>query len=208
MDDRQTYRNINPKYFNIIPLSYFHRYKNNALLYNDFMGCKGFENDYIVLHGLIQEYKPGTFCEIGTHVGEGTRIICNAMENRRVISIDLPIDYDETKEVYVNWNSEKPRTGVGERCNLPYVQLFGNSKEFDFLPYYPIDGWYIDGRHNYEYCYADSINALKSNPKIIIWHDTLMTGVQDAIMQIIDEYKEIYESYYCGGTRISWIVKK
>lgn len=207
MDNRQQYRNIDPKRFNMISLSDLNEYYDKAMIYQDFMGCTGFEDDYYVLHALIQKYKPQSFCEVGTHLGEGTRIICNAMEGQIVLSIDLPPDYDETKDIYINWNSEKPKEKVGNRCKFPYIQLFGNSKEFDFSPYYPIDAWYIDGRHNYEFCYGDTMNALKSKPKLIIWHDSLMIGVQDAIYQIIDENKN-YNAYYCRGTRVSWIVKK
>jgi hypothetical protein len=208
MDNRQKYINIDSKRFDyIIPFNTFMILKDNALIYKDFMGSVGFTDDYLVLHVLIQKYNPQSFCEIGTHEGEGTRIICNAMNGRPVYSIDLPPDYDETKEVYKDWTSEKPKE-VGKRCEYPYIQLFGNSKDFDFSSFYPIEGWYIDGRHNYKYCYADSINALKSKPKIIIWHDSLMDGVQKAIYQIIDENKDNYTAYYCGGTRVSWIVRK
>jgi hypothetical protein len=208
MDNRQKYININPKYFELLSLSYFDKYMHDALIYRDFMGCEGFKEDYLALHGIIREVNPQSFCEIGTHLGEGTRIICNAMQGKQVYSLDLPVRYDETKDVYLNWNSEKPEGKVGERCEFTYTQLFGNSKDFDFSPYYPIDAWYIDGRHNYEFCYVDSINALKSNPKVIIWHDTLMDGVQKAIYQIIEENKALYEAYYIRGTRVSFILRK
>ena len=68
----------------------------DAILNEEFTG---FKEDYLVLHSLIRKYQPDTFFEIGTNMGTGTNIICNAMgfsddvlNIGQVYSLDLPTE--------------------------------------------------------------------------------------------------------------------
>lgn len=141
---------------------------SSCIIRDDF---PGFKEDYITVHLLIKKYKPFNIIEIGTNSGIGTNIICNAMEGNPVFSIDLPKEYDMS----IIYNTENPEDGrpknVGECCKFSYTQLWGNSKDFNFSNYYPLDAWFIDGKHNYEYVINDTNNAMKADSKLIIWHD-------------------------------------
>lgn len=172
-------------------------YSKDAITRNDF---PGFYEDYLSIHCLIKKYKPSSIMEIGTSSGMGTNIICNAMEGRKVFSIDLPSDFPN-ELMYPNKEDGKPEV-PGVHCKFPYTQLFGNSKDFDFSPYYPIDAWFIDGKHNYEYVTGDTKQALKSSPKLIIWHDMQIEEVHDGVKAVMSETN--FSNYYIENTRIAF----
>ena len=65
---------------------------NNAIIHDGYIG---FREDYLVLHCLLKTYKPKTLLEIGTHRGVGMNIICNAIPESNVYSLDLPFEKDE-----------------------------------------------------------------------------------------------------------------
>lgn len=176
---------------------------SNCILRDDF---PGFKEDYITIHLLIKKYKPFNIIEIGTNSGIGTNIICNAMSGNPVFSIDLPKEYDMS----IIYNAKNPEDGrpknVGECCKLPYTQLWGNSKDFDFSKYYPIDAWFIDGKHNYEYVINDTNIAMNANSRLIMWHDVQISEVEKGIIDSIN--LDIYNLFYVQNTRIAFAVKK
>lgn len=184
----------------------------NAVVRNDF---PGFKEDYLGIHVLIQKYNISTFLEIGTSTGNGTRVIANAMGihrwmfwknvGKKLCSIDVPPGTDP-KIIYPGAEDGHPQK-AGAACDLPYTQLFGDSTKFDFSPYYPLDGWFIDGKHNYEYAKKDTKQALKSQPKLIIWHDKQIDGVTEAIVDLMGKNKQ-YELFDLVGTRLIYAVKK
>lgn len=177
-------------------------------------GFPGFREDYLVLHSLIRKYTPGTFMEIGTSTGLGTKVICNAMnikrfkvfnKNRKVYSIDVPPGTDP-KIIYPDGEDGHPAK-AGEGCNLPFTQIFGSSLDFDFSPYYPIDAWFIDGKHDYKYAKNDTELALKSDPALIIWHDMQIQGVTDAVIEVMGQ-RPNYDLFRVTNTRMAFAVKK
>src|SRR3990167_8921347 len=138
-------------------------YALNAPVRDDF---PGFKEDYLVLYCLIKKYSPQTFFEIGTSSGNGTKIICKAMgfrlffnkkNKKKIFSIDVPPGTN-SKEIYPDAEDGHPKS-TGIDCKLPFTQVFGNSLDFDFSPYYPIEGWFIDGKHNYIYTKNDTEQA-------------------------------------------------
>ncbi|HEX2241276.1 MAG TPA: class I SAM-dependent methyltransferase [Actinomycetota bacterium] len=151
----------------------------------------GFHEDYLALHCLIRANRPERFFEIGTSTGRGTRVICKAMSRRRlwpdtrsrVFSLDVPPGTDAAL-LYPEGEDGHP-VKAGGKNPYPYTQLFGDSKSFDASPYFPIDGWFIDGKHNYDYARSDTLLALTSDPRLIIWHDMqideVRSGVTDAM---------------------------
>lgn len=186
-------------------------YSLKAPIRNDF---PGFKEDYLVLYCLIKKYSPKTFFEIGTSSGGGTKIICQAMglrlffnwkKDRKVFSIDVPRGTDP-KKIYPGAEDGHPRF-PGHKCHLPFTQVFGDSLNFDFSPYYPIEGWFIDGKHDYQYAKNDTEQALKSNPKIIIWHDMQITGVTEAVTEVMEKRSD-YELFRVSETRMAFAIKK
>jgi hypothetical protein len=185
-------------------------YSDDAFIRRDF---PGFKEDYLVLHSLIRKYQPGRFMEIGTSVGLGTKVICRAMGlkrfhrnlNKSVYSLDVPPGTDP-KILYPGGEDGHPVI-AGYKCHFPYKQIFGNSYRFDFRPYYPIDGWFIDGKHNYKFAKNDTGLALKSKPKIIIWHDMQIAEVAKAVKETMDKNRN-YRLFRVVGTRMAFALRR
>lgn len=190
-------------------------YSERAITREDF---PGFREDYLAIHSLIRRYKPTSLLEIGTSAGTGTNVICNAMGIRRglreffgeqparVYSIDVPPGTDP-KRIYPDKHPEDghpERAGVN--CRFPYTQLFGDSTKFDFSPYYPLEAWFVDGKHNYEYAKKDTEQALKAKPKLIIWHDMQIPEVEKAVIEVMA--KQPYDVKRVKDTRIGYAVRR
>lgn len=188
---------------------------------------EGFLQDYHVLHCLIRKYQPLSFFEIGTNMGTGTNIICNAVykgdfkiidkekwDNRHkllfginfpVYSLDLP-----TELAHISLQhpiSEGKGDKVGERCKFPYTQLRGDSLTFDFSQY-PCDGYFVDSEHDYEHPYTEITKVLLLKPKIVIAHDSDIPDVWRAINDAIFENGFPYELYRVTDTRIAYALRK
>lgn len=155
-----------------------------------------FIKDYLILHILLRKYNPKTVLEIGTHIGEGTQIICNALPNAKVYSLDLPLNaafktlqHPKLKNMF-----------VGQNCKLPYIQLFGDSMTFD----HPLaEAWFIDGEHDYVHARHETIEAIKQQAKLIIWHDADIPEVNNAITDSFLWNKD-YELFRVTDTRIAY----
>ena len=169
----------------------------------------GFREDYLALHCLIRLHRPARFIEIGTSTGNGTEVICRAMGLRRrgtatgavVFSIDVPPGTDPSI-LYPDHEDGHPDV-AGRACRLPYSQLYGDSSRFDFTPYYPLDGWFVDGKHDYTYAASDTRNALAAEPALIVWHDVQIDGVREAVVDLLAG-RDDYRLARVGETRIAF----
>lgn len=186
-------------------------YCKEAVIRDDF---PGFKEDYIAIHSIIRKFKPNRIMEVGTSTGLGTNVICNAMMvqkgilgflhgKRKVISIDVPPGTDAAI-IYPDGEDGHPQK-PGENCSYPYTQIFGSSIKFDFTPYYPIDAWFIDGKHDYEYCSKDTKQALKSDPYLIIWHDMQIKEVYRAVVDTMSG--KSYKVFWINSTRVAYAIK-
>src|SRR3990167_10875047 len=113
---------------------------SNAILHSH----TPFVKDYLTLHNLLKKYNPKTVLEIGTHIGEGTQIICNAIPTAKVYSLDLLLGESHKSLQHPILKD----MGVGQICKLPYKQLYGDSMTFNYCEYI-CDAWFIDGEHDY-----------------------------------------------------------
>jgi len=176
---------------------------NGAILNEEYTG---FREDYLVLHCLLKKHFPKRLLEIGTNMGTGTQIIKNALgPDSEVLSLDLP-----TELAHISLQhpiSEGKGDSVGHRCKLPFTQLRGDSMEFDYKQHYPIDGWFIDGEHDYTHANHESKEAIKSGAKIIIWHDSDMPPVYDGIVNAF-EGNPNYILFRVTDTRIAFALWK
>lgn len=186
-------------------------YSNGAIIREDF---PGFREDYIAIYSLIRKFNPRRIMEIGTSTGNGTNVICKAMGLRRfglqpkdkqVLSIDVEPGTDATI-IYPDKEDGHPEK-AGMYCKYPYKQIFGNSIAYDFSPHYPIDAWFIDGKHDYKYASEDTKQALKSKPSLIIWHDMQIKEVTDGVTDVMKKHPE-YTVSLVKGTRIAYAIKK
>ncbi len=167
----------------------------------------GFKEDYLILHTLVNVYKPKTFMEVGTNMGTGTNIICNANPEMKVFSLDLP--YEMAHVSLQSPVSEGKGMNTGQYCKFPFTQLWGDSTKYEYSQHYPLEGWYIDGEHNYDNPYKETLEAIKSGAKLIIWHDTDIQCVYDAIVDAFrDSGSKDYKVFRVIDTRVSFALKK
>lgn len=164
-----------------------------------------FVKDYLCIHSLIKAQGYGgrfkSIMEIGTHTGEGTKIICNALPEAKVYSLDLPNELsDKTKQHPLHKG-----LFVGEDCSLPYTQLYGDSMTFNYDDYL-CEAWYIDGEHSYAHPRHETVQAIKQKAKLIIWHDADIVEVWNAINDSF-EWNNEYELFRITGTRIAYALR-
>lgn len=168
----------------------------------------GFREDYHVLHCLIRKYMPTSLLEIGTNMGTGTNIICNAGKAwmMKVYSLDLP-----TELAHISLQhpiSEGKGDKVGSNCKFAFTQLRGDSMTFDFSQY-PCDAYFIDGEHDFNHPFKECNEVQRLNPKIIIFHDADIPEVWSAIHNSINVYGGMkYNLYRVTDTRIAYALKK
>ncbi len=164
----------------------------------------GFREDYHVLHCLLKIHNPKTFLEVGTNMGRGTKIIKNALgADSQVYSLDLP-----TELAHVSLQhpiNEGYGDRVGHLCDLPFTQLRGDSMEFDFGQY-SCEGYFIDGEHDFDHPYRETAEVVKNKPKLIVWHDSDIKDVNDAITKAMEGHP--YNVYRVVDTRIAYAVRK
>ena len=167
----------------------------------------GFREDYLVLHCLLAKNKEkiNRFLEVGTNMGTGTKIICNALgAGRQVFSLDLPLEK-------AHKSLQHPKGGmIGVKCDLPYTQLFGDSMEFDYASIKPINATFIDAEHVYPNVLHETTEVLKHyQPDLMIWHDTDISEVLMGLMNAFDAtgQEQNYNLYRVANTRMSYAEK-
>lgn len=168
----------------------------DAIINNEFAG---FKEDYLILDSLLRKYNPKSVFEIGTNFGTGTNIICNAVPDAKVYSLDLPFGQGD-KPLYQNGQDR-----VGINCKRPFIELRGNSTTFDYS-LYPCDCYFVDAGHFYENVLAETSKILAEFPDLVIYHDA---DIPEVMQGIKDGSKGLdYELYFVEGTRISYLLRK
>ncbi|MFI5404915.1 MAG: hypothetical protein ACHQ1D_00230 [Nitrososphaerales archaeon] len=164
----------------------------------------GFLEDYRALHCLLRKYKPKSIFEIGTNVGSGINVMATALPDAKIFSLDL--DYEtmrlNSKQYPLEGNGEDR---VGSAAKFPYTQLRGDSMKFNYSKY-PCEAYFIDGEHDYAHPRHETVEVLKLNPMLIIWHDADMSDVYNAIEDSF-EWNNNYELYRVEDTRIAYAIK-
>lgn len=173
---------------------------SNAIV-NDAMS--GFKEDYLILHCLIKKYKVKSIFEIGTNVGRGTKIIKNAIGDGIVISLDLP---DSLSSQSKQSPKSEGNGKVGHLCNLPYIQVFGDSMSYDYSQHLPIDAFFIDGEHDFKHPYSEAKSAILCEAKLIVFHDADMHDVFNAISDAFS-WTNNYKLYKVINTRIAYAIR-
>ncbi|MFX0203711.1 MAG: class I SAM-dependent methyltransferase [Candidatus Hodarchaeota archaeon] len=115
---------------------------------------------------IMRVLKPKLIFEIGTYVGSTTRLLAlNTPPTSQILTLDLP-------QHLVKHKIGKEFHGTPEKERI--TQLHGNSKTFDFGPWYnKCDFVWVDACHAYEHVVSDSQNALNlcRIGGWIAWHD-------------------------------------
>jgi precorrin-6B methylase 2 len=172
-----------------------------AILNNEY---RGFKEDYSVLHCLLRIHKPKSVFEVGCNCGTGTNIICNALPEAKVYSLDLP-----TELAHVSLQhpiSEGKGDQVGANCKFPFTLLRGDSTQFDYSMF-PCEAYFVDGEHDEAHVTIETKEILKQKPKLIAYHDADMPEVWAGIIAGLGKTRG-YELYRVEGTRIAYLLKK
>ena len=156
----------------------------------------GFELDFLVLHCLIKKVSPKKLFEVGTCQGYGTLIMANACPSCSIISLDLP---PHSPPFFL-----KP-SDIGRKCTRPYQQVYGDSLTYAFAQHFPIDAWFIDAAHDYIHVKHETEQAIKSNAQLIVYHDTDIPEVLQAIVDALENVA--YKIYRITDTRVSYAIK-
>lgn len=170
----------------------------NKVINNEFVG---FKEDYLVIYHLLSLWKPKKIFEIGTNTGMGCAVMHDASPESEITTLDV--------------------RECGPLCPMVVKKVVGDSMIYDFTPHHPIDCWFIDGNHTYENVYKETMEAIKSESKYVIYHDADLKIIYDGIMDSFrdnteDEYDLyqvieppfIYSSTKKNVTRISYAIRK
>ncbi len=147
---------------------------------------------------LTRACQPSSIFEIGTFRGRtALNFALNSPEECTVWTLDLPPDKRESFQDTTNL-ADASLIGVsytgadykGKDCEGKISQLYGNSVEFEFSPYFgKMDIVFVDGAHHYEAASSDTLNALEMVKPggLIIWHDFANYGdYNDVTRAVLD----------------------
>ena len=169
-----------------------------------------FPTEVVVLAAMVRKLKPLRILEIGTFEGNTTvNLIANAPSDARMVTVDLPPDWDGEYAQRVPSIHQNAAVGVQigrQFLDSPYsdrvTQVFEDSGTFDWTSHAPYDFILIDGCHTYEYARSDTRNALKvlRAGGLIVWHDY---GMLEDVSRLVDEMSQRIVVRAIQGTRIA-----
>lgn len=154
---------------------------------------------------LALERNISSYFEFGTFDGRTTLNIMNNIQNVYATTIDLPPEENRLPDGKRPGDLLVDAFG-GENPRL--TQLFGNSLNFDFSPYWgQFDLVFIDAGHSYENALADSRSALKlveGRDAMVIWHDyATLPGVTKAVDEVRQQVGSDAEFFWIAGTSLA-----
>jgi predicted O-methyltransferase YrrM len=173
----------------------------------------GFELE--VITRLVKHHQPMNLFEIGTFDGRTTlNMAAHAVPDARVFTLDLPpigeqaaaLQLEVGDRLFIN----KQRSGgrfAGSDLAHKIIQLYGDSGNFDFSPWYEkMDFIFVDG-HSYEYVLSDSqVAMMMARPDaVILWHDYVSEGPTPwpGVRRALQEMQKTDERFRgCGRSRV------
>ena len=169
-----------------------------------------FPTEVVVLAAMVRTLKPKRLLEIGTFEGNTTiNLIANAPPDARMVTVDLPPDWDgeyaqQVPSIHVNAavGVQIGRQFLDSPYNDRVTQVFEDSATFDWTLHAPYDFILIDGCHTYEYALSDTRNALEvlRPGGVIVWHDY---GMLEDVSRLVDEMSQQMAVRAIQGTRIA-----
>ena len=154
---------------------------------------------YLMAHIALQ-MKPRRIFEIGTFRGTTvTTLAMNTPEDAKIYTLDLPYEkgymyedgtYNNPELVGIVYKACRKSDKAKDINKI--TQLWGDSTEFDFSPYYDMmDLVFVDGGHDYDTVSSDAENAGKMINKngVIIFHDFALwkPSVVEAVYRYTDK---------------------
>lgn len=166
--------------------------EHNAITLQNFLGQWGNLSVEAVskICLIVRHIEPSAIFEIGSFNGMTSfQMALNSPNNCKVHTLDLPPDAEisgmseiDTYMFRTLYDPESKRRYEDSLVESKVVQHYGDSRIFDFSPYYgSVDLVLIDGAHDYETKKTDTENALKmiGNKGVIIWDNYDDIGCPD-----------------------------
>ena len=166
--------------------------------------------DLYALLRVVLWIKPKAIFEIGTFQGLTTaHLALNSAA--QIYTLDLPQDMARDLEGYTPSDSAllQARGQIGTfyrefNQNGRIRQLFGDSRTFDYAPYYgSIDLVLVDACHLYDYVLIDSRHAARLlGPRgVIVWHDF---GNSRDVVRALQQVAQDWPVYHLEGSNIAF----
>jgi predicted O-methyltransferase YrrM len=157
--------------------------------------------------GLLHYLKPARVFEFGTNRGRTTRLIAERTpQETQIFTLDLPPEVLRQAASFRRMPIDRPGEAFqGLPVAAKITQLLGDSRTFDYRPYYgTMDFIFIDANHTYEGVASDTAHAFRMlRPGgTIIWDDyhPAWPGVMRCVEELAASELEIA---HVAGTRFA-----
>ncbi|MBD2327823.1 CmcI family methyltransferase [Alkalinema sp. FACHB-956] len=170
--------------------------------------------ELLTLGAICQHLQPKRIFEIGTYRGASTVMMgLNTPEETEIFTLDLLPETQATHQHGLGVGL--PQFPVGEQfqhnptVSPKITQLYGDSREFDFSPYYgTLDLVVIDADHTYEFVKSDTVQALKllRPGGVILWDDYLWIQKYPecaGVTRCLDELQQEIDCVQIAETRLA-----
>lgn len=168
---------------------------------------------------LIKLRRPHEIFEIGTFDGRTTlNMAFNSSREAKIYTLDLPKEQmNSTKYSVVRADKaliDKNESGlrfIGTDSEKKITQLYGDSAEYDFSPYFgKIDFMFVDGAHTYDYVKNDTkvaFQLLNDGKGLVLWHDYgQWEGVTTALNELYLNDGKFRNLKHIEGTSLVFLI--
>ncbi|HWB61285.1 MAG TPA: class I SAM-dependent methyltransferase [Chthoniobacteraceae bacterium] len=136
----------------------------------------------LALAAILVAEQPAEVLEIGTFIGNTTRLMAENAPNAIIHTVDLPEDFSAGSDPVANVPKDDfhliQKRVVGKNykdlpCASRIRQHFADTATWDFREAGHPVFFFIDGSHTYEYCKSDSEKCLElcGGRGVFLWHD-------------------------------------
>jgi hypothetical protein len=132
------------------------------------------------LISIAVDRAPKSVFEIGTFNGYTTRLLAANLPSATIHTIDLPEDLADVNsgsipkdDIHLIQRRTVGAEYLADQAIGNVVQHFGDTATFDFASLGPVELFFIDGSHTYEYVRNDTLKALEiaAPGSTFLWHD-------------------------------------
>jgi predicted O-methyltransferase YrrM len=167
---------------------------------------------------ITRNLAPSAIFEIGTYRGRtALNFALNSPEDCKVYTLDLPVEGRDSAATRCHapdaWIIKHSDTGLyyrGKDCAEKIQQLWGDSRKFDFSPYFgAIDLVFVDGAHDFETVLSDTKNALKllRPGGVVLWHDFGLYGDYNDVTRAVMSLVSGNDVFQIGNTQLAYYRK-